>query len=87
MLSNLANFREEYLAHVREKRCPSKKCTKLLRYVIFEETCIGCTACARNCPVNCIAGKAKQAHVIDPSRCIKCGQCYDVCKFDAVGKE
>jgi NADH:ubiquinone oxidoreductase subunit F (NADH-binding)/(2Fe-2S) ferredoxin/NAD-dependent dihydropyrimidine dehydrogenase PreA subunit len=87
VLSNLANFRGEFLAHVRDKRCPSRKCTKLLRYVIIPETCIGCTACARNCPVNCIAGKAKQVHVIDQERCIKCGQCYTVCKFAAVGKE
>jgi NADH:ubiquinone oxidoreductase subunit F (NADH-binding)/(2Fe-2S) ferredoxin/NAD-dependent dihydropyrimidine dehydrogenase PreA subunit len=87
VLSNLANFREEFLAHVREKRCPSRKCTKLLRYTISAETCIGCTACARACPVNCIAGKAKQVHVIDQERCIKCGQCHTVCKFNAVGKE
>jgi NADH-quinone oxidoreductase subunit F len=87
VLSNLANFREEFLAHVRDKRCPSRKCAKLLRYVIKEDACIGCTACARNCPVNCISGKAKQVHVIDQARCIQCGQCYTVCKFKAVGKE
>ncbi len=87
VLSNLANFREEFLAHVRDKRCPSRKCVKLLRYVIKEDACIGCTACARTCPAHCISGKAKQVHVIDQERCIKCGQCFDVCKFKAVGKE
>ncbi len=87
VLSNLANFREEFLSHVREKRCPAKKCAKLLRYVIKEDACIGCTACARACPVNCISGKAKQVHVIDQERCIKCGQCHSVCKFKAVERE
>jgi NADH:ubiquinone oxidoreductase subunit F (NADH-binding)/(2Fe-2S) ferredoxin/NAD-dependent dihydropyrimidine dehydrogenase PreA subunit len=87
VLSNLQNFKDEFLAHVRDKRCPSKKCTKLLRYVIDETKCIGCTLCARNCPVYCISGKAKQVHIIDQERCIKCGQCHTVCKFDAIRKE
>ncbi len=84
VLSTLEHFREEYLAHVTEKRCPARKCTALIRYEIDEEKCIGCTACARNCPVECIAGTRKMPHVIDQDRCIKCGRCFEVCRFDAV---
>ncbi len=87
VLSTLEHFREEFTAHVSEKRCPAKKCTALIRYDIDEEKCIGCTACARNCPVNCIAGERKQLHVIDQDQCIKCGRCFEVCRFDAVVKE
>ncbi|MBN2021697.1 MAG: NADH-quinone oxidoreductase subunit NuoF [Pirellulales bacterium] len=84
VLSTLEHFREEYLAHVVEKRCPAKKCKALVRYEIDPEKCIGCTACARNCPVECIAGQRKETHVIDQARCIKCGRCFEVCRFDAV---
>ncbi|MBN2293959.1 MAG: 4Fe-4S binding protein [Pirellulales bacterium] len=87
VLSTLEHFREEFIAHVIEKRCPAKKCTALIHYVIDEEKCIGCTACARNCPVNCIAGQRKQLHVIDQEHCIKCGRCFEVCRFEAVIKE
>ncbi|MBM4092769.1 MAG: 4Fe-4S dicluster domain-containing protein, partial [Planctomycetes bacterium] len=86
VLSTLKHFRAEYIAHVVEKRCPAHRCTALVRYEIIEETCIGCTACARNCPVNCIAGDRKKLHVIDQSRCVKCGRCFEVCRFDAVSK-
>lgn len=84
VLSTITHFREEYLAHVVEKRCPAKKCVALIRFEIDPEKCIGCTACARNCPVECIAGERRQPHVIDQDRCIKCGRCYQVCRFDAV---
>lgn len=87
VLSTLEHFRDEYEAHVYDKKCPAKKCTALVTYEIDPEKCVGCTACARNCPVSCIEGEPKQLHVIDQKRCIKCGRCYEVCKFDAVRKE
>jgi NADP-reducing hydrogenase subunit HndC len=84
VLSTLDNFWEEYLAHVNDKCCPSGVCKDLIRYEVIAENCVGCTACARNCPVNCIAGERKQLHVIDQALCIKCGACLDKCKFNAV---
>ena len=84
VLSTLKYFRDEYEAHVADKRCPALKCTSLVHFEIDAEACVGCTACARNCPVSCIEGAPKKVHVIDQSRCIKCGRCYEVCRFDAV---
>ncbi len=84
ILSTLTHYRDEYLAHVQEKRCPAKKCVALLRYEIDAEKCVGCTVCARNCPVTCISGERRTVHVIDQERCIKCGRCVQVCRFDAV---
>ena len=84
VLSTLEHFRDEYLAHVVDKKCPAHKCTGLIRYEIDPEKCVGCTVCARNCPVPCIAGKRKEPHEIDQPRCIKCGKCFEVCRFDAV---
>ncbi|MCY2927700.1 MAG: 4Fe-4S binding protein, partial [Planctomycetota bacterium] len=84
VLSTLTYFRSEYEAHIHEKRCPSLKCTSLIHYEIDPVKCVGCTACARNCPVPCIAGKPKTPHVIDQAKCIRCGRCFSVCRFDAV---
>ncbi len=87
VLSTLQYFRDEYDAHVLHHRCPSHKCTAMIRYWILEDKCVGCTACARNCPVQCIAGQPKKLHVIDQGRCIKCGRCFQVCRFDAVDRQ
>ena len=84
VLSTLHYFYDEYIAHIVDKSCPAKSCKALLKYSIDEKKCIGCTACARVCPVSCIAGKPKELHIIDQSKCISCGACYDACKFDAV---
>ena len=86
VLSTLAQFEHEYLAHIDEKRCEAGVCKKLLKYEI-NNSCVGCTLCARNCPANCISGSVKQKHSIDQSRCIKCGVCMDVCKFHAVDRK
>ena len=84
VLSTMKYFMDEYEAHVKEKRCPAGVCQSLLKYEILPEKCIGCTACARGCPVNCISGKVKEVHVIDQDACIKCGACMTRCKFGAV---
>jgi NADH:ubiquinone oxidoreductase subunit F (NADH-binding)/(2Fe-2S) ferredoxin/NAD-dependent dihydropyrimidine dehydrogenase PreA subunit len=84
VLSTMDNFYDEYLAHIVDHKCPSGQCKALLQYVIEAENCVGCTACARNCPVNAIAGERKGVHVIDQASCIKCGACLEKCKFNAV---
>jgi len=84
VLSTMDNFPDEYAAHITDQRCLAGVCKDLIRYEIIPENCVGCTACARNCPVNCILGERKQLHTIDQSLCIKCGACLEKCKFNAV---
>lgn len=84
VLSTLTNFRDEYEAHVTVKKCPAGKCKDLMEYFIIEANCVGCTACARVCPVGAISGERKEPHVINPAICIKCGACMEKCKFDAI---
>jgi NADH:ubiquinone oxidoreductase subunit F (NADH-binding)/(2Fe-2S) ferredoxin len=84
VLSMLDNYYDEYVAHVTDKKCPAGQCKSLMNYVINPENCVGCTACARVCPVNAISGERKEVHHIDPSICIKCGACMEKCKFDAI---
>jgi NADH:ubiquinone oxidoreductase subunit F (NADH-binding)/(2Fe-2S) ferredoxin len=84
VLSTLDNFMDEYIAHVIAKKCPAGKCRDLMEYFIVAENCVGCTACARVCPVNAITGERKEPHLINPSICIKCGACMEKCKFDAI---
>ena len=86
VLSTLHFFRDEYIAHVTEKRCPAGACKALTNYYIEPDKCKGCTLCARNCPVNAISGTVKQPHVIDTKKCIKCGACMEKCKFSAIVK-
>ena len=87
ILSTLEHFRDEYEAHIVEKRCPAGVCKALLNYVIDPEKCKGCTKCARNCPASAITGAVKQPHVIDPAKCIKCGACMENCAFGAISRK
>lgn len=87
VLSTLRYFKDEYIAHVKDKRCPAGVCQDLLTYKIIDLRCKGCTACARGCPVGAISGTVKQPHSIDTAKCIKCGACMAKCKFGAIIKE
>jgi NADH:ubiquinone oxidoreductase subunit F (NADH-binding)/(2Fe-2S) ferredoxin len=84
VLATINNFRDEYIAHVEDKKCPAGVCKDLMTYFIVEENCVGCTACARACPVGAISGERKEIHNIDAALCIKCGACIEKCKFNAV---
>ncbi len=84
VLTTLRYFRDEFEAHINEKQCPAGECTALITYSINPEKCVGCTKCARNCPVHAISGSVKAVHSIDPSVCIKCGKCAENCNFGAV---
>ncbi len=86
ILSTLKYFRHEYLAHIEDKKCPSKSCTALIHYEINKDKCVGCTMCARNCPVDAISGEVRKVHFIHQDKCIKCGKCYEVCRFGAVNR-
>ena len=86
VLSTIRFFRDEYEAHIREKRCPAKVCRSLIRYHIDESKCVGCTACARVCPVAAISGSLRKPHRIDPEICTRCGSCIEVCRFGAISK-
>jgi NADH:ubiquinone oxidoreductase subunit F (NADH-binding)/NAD-dependent dihydropyrimidine dehydrogenase PreA subunit len=85
VLSTLANFKDEYVKHIVDKKCPAGICTNLLTYEILE-VCTGCGACRKICPVGAISGEKKEQHIIDQNKCIKCNQCFDICKFQAVAK-
>ena len=84
VLSTLEHFYDEYVAHIRDHKCPAGKCKALLSFRIDPQLCVGCTLCSRNCPVDAIIGERKEAHFIDTTKCIKCGTCNDKCKFNAI---
>lgn len=86
VLSTIANFREEYVEHIIDKKCRAGVCKSMLNYRIDPNKCKGCTLCARNCPVSCITGNLKEPHKIDESKCIKCGTCFNNCKFGAISR-
>ena len=86
VLTTIKYFKDEYEAHINEKRCPAKKCSALIQFKIDEARCKGCSLCSKKCPVNAISGQIKSPFVIDASKCIKCSQCIENCKFNAVEK-
>lgn len=87
VLSTIKYFRDEYNVHIEQKKCPAGVCKALTTFMIDAEKCTGCMRCASECPVGCISGEKKKVHTIDQSKCIKCGTCYDICKFNAVKYE
>ncbi|MBR5986946.1 MAG: 4Fe-4S binding protein, partial [Clostridia bacterium] len=94
VLSTLRYFRDEYIAHIRDKKCPAGVCKSLLQYKIIKDSCIGCGMCQRQCPAGAISrtdyiapGKKLAAMAIDPAKCVKCGACMSTCKFKAIIKE
>ena len=87
VLSTLRYFRDEYIAHIDEKKCPAGVCRELIQYSIDPEKCEGCLRCLRACPTGAISGEKRKPHTLNQGMCIKCGACYDVCKFSAVIKQ
>jgi NADH-quinone oxidoreductase subunit F len=87
VLSTLRYFRDEYISHIRDKKCPAGVCKELITYSIVDENCTGCMACIKPCPQDAITGELKKVHVLDQDKCIKCGACYEACKFDAIKVE
>ncbi|UCG12844.1 MAG: 4Fe-4S binding protein, partial [Deltaproteobacteria bacterium] len=86
VLTTIRYFKSEYDAHINEKKCPGGVCPELVTYTIDQDNCTGCHVCVKNCPTGATSGERKQPHAIDTEKCIKCGICYDVCKFDGVKK-
>ena len=87
VISTLRYFRDEYIAHIVDKKCPAGVCKDLLQYKIDPVKCKGCTLCSRVCPNNAISGTVKKLHTIDPDKCVKCGACVEKCRFGAIYKE
>lgn len=86
VLSTMKYFGHEYKEHIHDKKCRAHKCPDLITYTILKDKCIGCTLCAKKCPVQCISGKLKETHLIDQTKCIKCGECFKACKFNAISR-
>jgi len=84
VLSTMRYFKDEYIAHIKDKKCPARVCKPLIKYTILDERCTGCMACLKVCPVNAISGKKKEVHTIDQKKCTKCGSCAEVCRFEAI---
>ena len=87
VLTTVKYFKDEYEAHIKEKRCPAKECIALIRYEISKDKCKGCSLCSKKCPVSAISGEIKKPFSIDPKRCIRCGECFNTCRFGAISKE
>jgi len=86
VITTIQYFREEYEAHIHDKKCPAHNCAALITYCIDQELCKACSVCIKECPTGAITGAKKTAHFLNTALCIKCGKCFDVCKFDAVIK-